>query len=96
MSQINPFMGSILGTPQAQRQQAVEKDRQVRQVSDTRKDAALFGDELEHQVESSEELSPIHEDQSHERRFKKPKHHDAKEDKTESDDDGQSHLDLTA
>jgi hypothetical protein len=96
MSQINPFMGSILGTPGVQRQQSVEKDRQVRRASDAEKDAALSGDELEHQVESSEELSPIHEDQHHERRFKKPRHHETQNNESDLDDDDQSHLDLTA
>ena len=95
MSQINPFTGSILGTPQVQRQQSVDKDRQVRRASDAKKDAGLEGDELEHQVESSEELSPIHENHHHERRFKRPRHHDPRDNEPDPDDD-QSHLDLTA
>jgi len=94
MSQINPFAGSILQTPQVQKQQSAEKDRQVQRTREAQKNAALLDDKLEHQVESSEELKPTEEHQKRERRFKRPKHHapNAKPD----EDDEQSHLDLTA
>lgn len=94
MSQINPFLGSILQSPQVQRQQAVEKDRLVRRARDVAKNAALLDDQLQHQVESSEELKPIQEDQKHERRFKRPKHHD--EAGKETKEDEKPRLDLTA
>lgn len=94
MSQINPFVGSILQSPQVQRQQAVEKDRLVRRAREAAKNAALLDDQLEHQVESSEELKPIQEDQKHERRFKRSKqHHDAD---SESKEEEKPRLDLTA
>jgi hypothetical protein len=95
MSQINPFTGSILQTPQVQRQQSVDKDRQVRRVQDLAKNTALADDRLEHQVESSEELKPIHEDQRHERRFKRPLHRQHKS-KDDSSDNEEPHVDLTA
>jgi hypothetical protein len=95
MSQINPFIGSILQTPQVQRQQSVEKDRQVQRNAEQAKDAALTDDRLEHQVESSEELTPVHEQERRERRFKRQQQHPKSD---ESKDEGQedSHLDLTA
>ena len=95
MSQINPFAGSILQTPQVQKQQAADRDRQVRRTQDAAKNAALPGDRLEHQVESSEELPPTQKEQRHERRFKRPKHH-ADAAKPDDGDDVDPHLDLTA
>jgi hypothetical protein len=96
MSQINPFVGSILQSTQAQRQQATERDRQVRRARDTAKDSALTGDQLEHQVESSEELAPIHEEEKQERRFKRPSHQPDPQDKDEAPPDDKPRLDLTA
>ena len=46
MTQINPFMGSILQSPVVQRQQSAEKDRQVRRANDMEKNAALPEDFL--------------------------------------------------
>ena len=92
MSQINPFTGSILQSTQVQRQQATEKDRQVRRAAEKVRNAALTDDAAEHQVESSEELRPIHEDQRHERRFKRPTH----KGQAKPEDDQDPHLDLTA
>jgi hypothetical protein len=94
MSQINPFTGSILQTTQAQRLQATDKDRQVRRAREIVKNSALTEDQLEHQVESSEELTPTDKEQKHERRFKRPKHH-APDPKSKPDDE-EPHLDLTA
>jgi hypothetical protein len=96
MSQINPFAGSILQSTQAQRQQAVERDRQVRRARDTAKNSALSGDELDHQVESSEELTPIHEEEKHERRFKRPSHPTDTPSEDEAPPEDKPRLDLTA
>ena len=93
MSQINPFTGSILQSPQVQRQQAADKDRQVRKAQERTKNTALTDDQTEHQVESSEELAAVKDDQRHQRRFKRPKHTG----KTSPEDkDEDPHLDLTA
>jgi hypothetical protein len=62
MSQINPFTGSILQTPQVQRQQAREKDRHLQRVNDQAKNAALQDDHLEHQVESSDSVAAVKDD----------------------------------
>lgn len=95
MSQINPFTGSILQTPQVQRQQAVEKDRQARRVTDRVKNSALTEDQLDHQVESSEAVIPIHEEERHDRQFKRPRHHKHPAD-PQDDANLPPHLDLTA
>jgi hypothetical protein len=92
MSQINPFTGSILQSTQVQRQQATDKDRQVRRAQDQTRDSSLAQDTVEHQVESSEELGPIQKEQRHERRFKRPTH----KGQPEPEDNQDPHLDLTA
>ena len=96
MSQINPFTGSILQAPQVQRQQSVEKDRQVRKAQDRTKNSALESDELEHQVESSEQLTPIHGDQKQPRQFKRPRHQHENGQEPDEGDDEEPHIDLTA
>jgi len=62
MSQIFSYAGSVLQSTQVQRQQSVQKDRQLRRLQELARNVALQDDQLEHSVESSEELSPIHED----------------------------------
>jgi hypothetical protein len=94
MSQIDPFTASVMQAPYVQRQQATEKDRQTRRAQELEKDAALAEDELEHQVESSEELAPIHEQQKQDRDFKRSKHEHAQE--TDEETGEEPHLDLTA
>ena len=95
MSQINPFTGSILQAPHVQRSQAADRDRQLRRATDLSKNAALAGQQLQHEVESSEAITPVHDDQSkNPQQRKKSKPHD-----TASQDDrgdGTEHLDLTA
>jgi hypothetical protein len=94
MSQIDPFTASVLQSPYVQRQQASEKDRQARKAADQEKDAALADDQLEHQVESAEELTPIHEQEKQDRDFKRSRHgHSADADE---EDGEEPHLDLTA
>jgi hypothetical protein len=96
MSQINPFTGSILQAPQVQRQQSAEKDRQVRRAQDLAKNSALDSDRLEHQVESSEELTPIHAEQKQQRQFKRPRHTHEENVKPDETDGEEPHIDLTA
>ncbi|MDB5293629.1 MAG: hypothetical protein JWL69_4870 [Phycisphaerales bacterium] len=89
MSQLNPLSGSILGSVQAQRQMAVDKERQLRRARALGKDVAAHDDELEHQVESSEELQPVQDEAEEQRdqRKRKPPQKDA---------DEKPRLDLTA
>jgi hypothetical protein len=95
MTQINPLAGSIVQSPMVQRQQAAEKDRQVRQARDVEKNSALHGDELEHQVESAQAITPIHDDGSHDPRARKRFPKRLKQDSKGDCADGE-HLDLTA
>ena len=96
MSQINPFIGSILQATDVQRQQADTKDRRLRRVADLAKDSALVDDQLEHQVESSDAVAPVHADGEHpEHTRKKPRKHPDDSDHDDADD-SPPHLDLTA
>ncbi len=97
MSQINPFTGSVLQAPQVQRQQATEKDRSLRRAADASKNAALAEDRLEHQVESSDLVTPAHEDERHEQQKRKSrKRATATESNSSASDDENPHVDLTA
>ncbi len=98
MSQINPLLGSILQTSQAQKQQSSDKTRQMRHVQDLRKNIAASSSEtqdtveIEEQVESSDELAGPRDRQQNPKRppAKKPKPREPDSDEPES------HLDLTA
>jgi len=91
MTQFNPLSGSILGGAQAQHQVEVEKTRQVRRSQALQKNVALQDDQLEHQVESSEELSPIH-DEDHGQEKQQRGSHPHKSDR----DDEKPHIDVKA
>jgi hypothetical protein len=96
MSQINPFTGSILQAPQVQRQQATDKDQHLRRASDLSKNSALQEDQLEHQVESSDAIAPVHEDdQKNAPQKRKPARHPNSQ-SSEVDADESPRLDLTA
>lgn len=92
MSQINPFTGSILQAPSVQRAQAVDKDRQLRRAHDLAKNAALQGDQHQHEVESSEALTPVQDDQPR----KQPRPKKPAQDHVDHDDSGEPHIDVTA
>ena len=95
MSQINPFTVSILQAPQVQRSQAADRDRQLKRATDLSKNAALAGEQLQHEVESSEAVAPAHEDHSkNPQQRKQPKPH-ASPQSNDSGDDAER-LDLTA
>ena len=63
-------------------------------ASDKRKDSGAGADRFEHSVESSEEIAPIHDEQKDNPKKKRQSPHNHKDE--ESDDDGESHLNLTA
>ncbi|MGH7213277.1 MAG: hypothetical protein ACREIT_00640 [Tepidisphaeraceae bacterium] len=96
MNTINPFTGSILQSSQAQRLQSSEKDRQTRRIDALKKNVAAPGEETEHQVESSQALEPVHDDDSQKdpRQPKRPPH-PSRDTEAEGDDDV-PHIDLTA
>ena len=96
MTQINPLTGAILQSTQVQRQQAAQRDRQVRREHLLAKDVAMQGDQLEHQVESSEEIRAIHEERDNANlpRKRPPRQHKPF---SQNDDAGdEPHLDVTA
>ena len=90
MTDFNPLAGSILGSTQAQHQVDIEKQRQVRREQAIRKNIATRDDEMEHQVESSEELPPVGDEPDDQQNSKQNPHR-------KPEDDGKGpHLDLTA
>jgi hypothetical protein len=95
MSQIDPFIGSILQSTTVQRTQSAERSTHVQRAQNRAKDSAATGDTFEHQVESSDALTPIHdEDQEHPQQ-RRPKHPPKKPIAPSSDEgDGQSHIDV--
>lgn len=94
MMQINYLSGALLQSTQLQLQQASEKSQQARKVQEQAKNIAARDDELEHQVENSEELTEIHEQgrQKDDQR----KRRQQKQEEEETDEDSEPGLDLTA
>jgi hypothetical protein len=91
MTQFNPLAGAILQTPMAQQVQAADKNAQLRRNQALEENSALEDDEMEHQVESSQEVTPV--DDGNDQaggQFKKNKKHLYK------GEDGKEHVDLTA
>jgi hypothetical protein len=75
MDIVNPLTGNLAqSTSVAQRQQSALKAEQVRREQALRKDVTATGDRFEHQVESSEELNPTHDERKDGRRGKSPRH----------------------
>jgi len=60
MTPINPFSGYLAQGAQLDRMQAAEKTRQARRVHGLSKNIAARDDEMEHQVESTDRISDIH------------------------------------
>ena len=58
MSQINPFTGAIIQSTQVQQAKSTSKEKHIRRVQNLSKNSGLAGDDLEHQVESSDALHP--------------------------------------
>ena len=63
MSSINPFSGYVAQGGQVERAAATDKSRQIRRQQVLTKNIAVRDDELEHQVESSDAIAPVHDDQ---------------------------------
>ncbi len=64
MSYINPFAAVLQASPAAQRQLSADKARQSRQSTALTRNIAADDDRLEHQVDSAEFVSSIHDEQS--------------------------------
>jgi hypothetical protein len=97
MTQINPFIGSILNSTTVQRAQAAEKNAHVQRAQIRAKDSASTGDQFEHQVESSDGLAQIHDEDPQHPQQRKPKHPPKKSGDETPDadaDEGPSHIDV--
>ncbi|HEV2294900.1 MAG TPA: hypothetical protein VGR35_13690 [Tepidisphaeraceae bacterium] len=97
MTQINPFIGSILNSTTVQRAQAAEKNSQIQRAQVRSKDSASSGDQFEHQVESSDGLTQIHDQDPQHPQHRKPKHPPKKhtdDPPGDDEDQGLAHIDV--
>ena len=96
MDLVNPLAGNLAQSASvAQRQQSASKAQQIRREQVLRKDVTATGDQFEHQVESCEDLNPVHDDRQGGGRRGKPPHPTNPPPPAEGDD-GPPHIDLTA
>jgi hypothetical protein len=96
MSELNPFAGAILPSAQAQRQQGAERAGNVRRVQEKVKNVAHQpGDVFEHQVESSDAVSAVHDQDRHDDTPKRRAKRQAPQDDAPDDHDP-ARLDVTA
>jgi hypothetical protein len=93
MTYFNPLTGAPLQAGQVQERLAADKARQVRRAQTVARNVAAEGDTFEHQVESTEELSAIREQQSKEQPNPR-KHPQGQSEAGEGDDP--PHLDVKA
>lgn len=95
MSEITPFIASVLQSPGVQKQQAAEKTSQLRHQQELRRNVAAEGDRYQRVVESPEEIKPIHDERddarNHKRKGRRHPH-----DPAEANDDPPPHLDVKA
>ncbi|HUB24809.1 MAG TPA: hypothetical protein VL992_05215 [Tepidisphaeraceae bacterium] len=94
MMQINTLSGALLQSTQIQLQQAAEKGKQARKQQELAKNVAARDDEMEHQVENSEELTDIHEQSRQSEQKRKRQQEKSEEEESAGDED--EGLDLTA
>jgi hypothetical protein len=92
MTSINPFSGYVAQSAAVERTQATDKSRQVRRTQDLSKNVAARDDELEHQVESSDAVAAIH-DEEHPQQQPQQQHGHPK---PAEDDEEAPRLDITA
>lgn len=97
MSDVNPFVSAILPSAQAQRQQSAERTNTVRRAQEMKKNSGQQGlDVFEHQVESSDGVAAVHEDDSRHDPQKKRGTKKQYTPPTDATDEEPPHLDLTA
>jgi len=90
MTQINPFTGAIIAAGHVAPQQSAAKDRQIRRTQNLGKNAALQGDHLEHEVESTDTLHSINDGGNPGGQKRRGGQAPPKK------DEGEDHIDLTA
>jgi hypothetical protein len=95
MSFVNPLSGALLQSTQIQLQQAGEKAQQAKLAQERQKNVAAKNDEQEeNQVENSDQITAIHDqDNTAEKRRKQQQH---KQEEDEQEEEETSGLDLTA
>ena len=93
MSQINPFTGAIIQSTQVQQTKSTSHDKHIRRVQNLNKNSGLTGDQLEHQVESTDALHPAADRDSYQPQ-QKPPHKQKPRQQDESDPP--KNVDLTA
>ena len=89
MNGFNPLSGAILGSTVVQQTMQLEKERQVRRSQALSKDVAAEDDRLEHEVESTERVAPVNEEEAERYHQRKSREHAA------AADDEKPHLDVT-
>lgn len=94
MEIVNQIAGNLAQSTSVTRQQSADKTRQIRRAQALRKDVAAPADTFEHQVESSEELNPIHDEQA--QRDSKRKRQQSAAPKPPAPNDATPGIDLTA
>jgi hypothetical protein len=94
MTYFNPLTGTPLQGGKVQEQLGADKARQVRRAQTVARNVAAEGDTFEHQVESTEELSAIHDEQQSKEQSNPRKHPRGQNPAGEADDP--PHLDVKA
>lgn len=92
MSSINPFSGYVAAGSQLERTQAADKTRQVRRAQALSKNVAARDDEMEHQVENTDVVSALHDEQQGGQGQQQPRQERPKQEEGE----GPAHIDITA
>jgi hypothetical protein len=98
MYSVNPLSGALAQSAELQKLQANDKARQARKAQEQQKNVAARGEdefESENQIENTEELTDIHDDNRQSNQRQKKNKHPGEEEKTDADDLPDS-LDLTA
>ena len=91
MTSISPFSGYVAQGSQVERLQAAEKTRQARREQVLSKDVAAQDDQMEHQVESTDAIVSIHDEQQNPREQQQPRREPPAE-----DGEAPPHIDVTA
>jgi len=97
MSPINPLAGILMGAAVVQADAEKEKTSQLRRRQNQSLDIAAHDDELEHQVESSQQVDPASNEQHKfpgQRRSRQQPHKDDADD--DNPDGSIEHVDVTA
>ena len=94
MDFINPLANAVQQSSQLQLDQGAERARHVRKMQAMEKDVAARDEEMEHQVESTEELNAIQDDG--ESSSGGNQQHPSKKKKGGAEEDERPHLDLKA